>query len=313
MVALNTLIPLLALITLGAALRRWNFAPPSFFREANRLLYWIALPALLFYQTAEATIQGGAALRVFLTLLAGMAASIVLGYLVAFWLRLPRTSVGAFVQGAYRSNLAYVGLPVVLLALAAAPGHPMAGSDSLAVLSVAFLIPIYNLIAVIVLLAGRPVTPDAGHTVKRMLTAMLTNPLVISCAAGLLFMIFGWKLPPVVRQTCVTLGQMSTGLALLSIGASLTLVSLRPRIVPAGASSLIKVAAGPVAGYLVARWLGLSPVELRVALIYLACPTAAASYVMAQQLGSDDRLTASIIVVSTFLAFPALAISLAIT
>jgi hypothetical protein len=30
-----------------------------------------------------------------------------------------------------------------------------------------------------------------------------------------------------------------------------------------------------VAGYLVARWLGLSPVELRVALIYLACPTAA--------------------------------------
>ena len=131
MLVLNTLVPLLALITLGAALRRWNFAPPSFFREANRLLYWIALPALLFYQTAEATIQGGAALRVFLTLLAGMAASIALGYLVAFWLRLPRTSVGAFVQGAYRSNLAYVGLPVVLLALAAAPGHPMAGSDSL--------------------------------------------------------------------------------------------------------------------------------------------------------------------------------------
>jgi predicted permease len=313
MFVLNTLLPVLALIALGATLRRWNFGPPTFFREANRLLYWIALPALLFYQTAEATIQGGAALRVFLTLLAGMAASIGLGYLMALLLRLPRTSVGAFVQGAYRSNLAYVGLPVVLLSLAAAPGHSLTDSNSLAVLSVAFLVPIYNLIAVIVLLTGRPVTADMGYTAKRMLTAMLTNPLVISCAAGLLFIIFDWKLPPVIRQTCVTLGQMSTGLALLSIGASLTFVSLRPRIVPAGASSLIKVAAGPMVGYLVARWLGLSPVELRVALIYLACPTAAASYVMAQQLGSDDKLAGSIIIVSTLLAVPALAISLLVT
>ena len=64
MVVVNTLVPLLALITLGAALRRWNFAQPGFFRETNRLLYWIAMPALLFYQTAEATIQPGAALRV---------------------------------------------------------------------------------------------------------------------------------------------------------------------------------------------------------------------------------------------------------
>jgi predicted permease len=313
MLVLNTLVPLLALITLGSALRRWNFAPPSFFREANRLLYWIAMPALLFYQTAEATIQAGAALRVFLTLLAGMAASIGIGYLVALLLRLPRMSVGAFVQGAYRSNLAYVGLPVVLLSLAASRGQPISDGDSLAVLSIAFLIPVYNLTAVVVLLAGRPVEPEAGRAAHQMVRAMATNPLVLSCAAGLLFLVFDWKLPPVVRQTCATLGQMGTPLALLSIGASLTFASLRYRLVPTSVASLLKVAVGPMIGYLVARWLGLSPMELRVALIFLACPTAAASYVMAQQLGSDDRLAGSIIVISTILSFPALALSLAIT
>ena len=313
MLVLNTLVPLLALITLGAALRHWNFAPPSFFREANRLLYWIAMPALLFYQTAEATIQPGAALRVFLTLLAGMVVSIILGYLVALLLRLPRVSVGAFVQGAYRSNLAYVGLPVVLLSLAASHGQPMFGGDSLAVLSIAFLIPVYNLTAVVVLLAGRPVEPGASRTARQMLRAMVTNPLVLSCAAGLLFVVFGWKLPPVIRQTCATLGQMGTPLALLSIGASLSFASLRYQIVPTSAASLIKVAAGPVVGYLVARWLGLSPMETRVALIFLACPTAAASYVMAQQLGSDDKLAGSIIVFSTILSFPVLALSLWVT
>ena len=242
-----------------------------------------------------------------------MVASIGIGYLVALLLRLPRVSVGAFVQGAYRSNLAYVGLPVVLLSLAASRGQPMSGGDSLAVLSIAFLIPVYNLTAVVVLLAGRPVEPGAGRAARQMLRAMVTNPLVLSCVAGLIFVAFGWKLPPVVRQTFATLGQMGTPLALLSIGATLTFASLRYQLVPTSAASFIKVAVGPVIGYLVARWLGLSLMELRVALIFLACPTAAASYVMAQQLGSDDKLAGSIIVVSTILSFPALALSLWVT
>jgi malate permease and related proteins len=313
MYVLNTLVPLLAIVVLGAVLRQAGFAPASLFRETNRLLYWIALPALLFYQTAEATIKGDSALRVFAVLLAAMFCCMALAYLVARMLRLPPFATGAFVQGAYRGNLAYVGLPVVLLALAAPNGQPLPGISALAVLSVAFLTPINNLTAVVVLLAGRREETGAGHTVRRMLVAMLTNPLVLSCAAGLLFVVCGWKLPPVVRQTCATLGQMATALALLGIGAALTFASLRHRIVPASASSLIKVAAGPLIGYFVARWIGLSPAELRVAMIYLACPTASASYVMAQQLGADEKLAGSIIVVSTLLAVPALAISLLVT
>ncbi len=312
MYVVNTLGPLLALIALGAALRRWRFASPSFFREINRLLYWIALPALLFYQTAEATIQGDAALRVFLVLLAGMVVCIGLGYLVAWLLHLPRIAVGAFVQGAYRGNLAYVGLPVILLALAAPGGQPAPGINSLAVLSLAFLIPIYNLVAVVVLLAGRSAEPRSGQTVRRMLLAMATNPLILACAAGLLFVLLKWKLPPMIRQTCVALGQMSTPLALLGIGATLTAVSLRDKLIPASAASLIKVVAAPVAGYLVGSWMGVAPTELRIALIFLATPTAAASYVMAEQLGSDEKLAGAIIVLSAILCVPALAASLMI-
>jgi predicted permease len=313
MYVLNTLVPLLAIVVLGAVLRQTGFAPASMFRETNRLLYWVALPALLFYQTAEATLKGDSARRVFIVLLVGLFGCLLLGYLVARMLRLPPSEAGAFVQGTYRGNLAYVGLPVVLLALAAPNGQAAPEINALAVLSVAFLIPIYNLTSVVVLLAGRREGADTAHTVRKMLVAMITNPLVLSCGAGLLFAVFGWKLPPMVRQTCATLGQMSTALALLGIGAALTFASVRHRIGAASASSLIKVAASPLIGYLVARWMGLSPAELRVAMIYLACPTAAASYVMAQQLGADDKLAGSIIVVSTLLAVPALAVSLIIT
>lgn len=311
MYVVNTLGPLLALIALGAALRGWRFATPGFFREINRLLYWIALPALLFYQTAEATIQGEAALRVILVLVAVTGVCIGLGYLAARLIRLPGSAVGAFIQGAYRGNLAYVGLPVVLLALAAPNGQPAPGDSSLAVLSLAFLIPIYNLIAVIVLLASRPAEPRSAQPARRMLLAIVTNPLILACLAGLIFVLFRWKLPPVVRQTCVALGQMSTPLALLGVGATLTLVSLRDKLIPAAAATLIKVVAAPVAGYLVGLRMGLTPAELRVALILLATPTATASYVMAEQLGSDEKLAGAIIVLSTLLCMPALAASLA--
>ena len=125
---------------------------------------------------------------------------------------------------------------------------------------------------------------------------MVTNPLVLSCVAGLLFALLPWQLPCDRAPNLSTVGQMSTPLALFGIGASLTLTTLRHNLRLASYASLVKVGLSPLAGYLLAKALGLGPVELRIALIYLACPAAAASYVMAEQLGSDEKLAASVIV-----------------
>jgi len=62
---LNILAPIFLIIVLGALLRVTRFAPPELFRGANRLVYWVAMPCALFYQTAEARIEGGAGFRVF--------------------------------------------------------------------------------------------------------------------------------------------------------------------------------------------------------------------------------------------------------
>ncbi len=108
------------------------------------------------------------------------------------------------------------------------------------------------------------------------------------------------------------MGQLATPLALLGIGASLTLTALRSRLVPAAAATMVKLAIAPLMGYLVGTRLGLSPVELRIALIYLASPSALAGYIMAQELGADDKLAASIVVLSTICSIPALAAALVV-
>ena len=50
-----------------------------------------------------------------------------------------------------------------------------------------------------------------------------------------------------------------------------------------------------------------------IVLLYLACPAAVTSYVMADQMGADKDLAGAIVVLSTFYAFPAMAVVLLLT
>ena len=310
----NILLPVFAVIALGAILRYSGFASIKVFQQTNRLVYWIGIPAYLFYKTADSKLQGDAAVRVFAVLFGGMAGAILLGYLFARSLRLQADSASAFVHGAFRSNLVYVGLPVVFLALAARGYEQMAELQAVAVISIALLVPIYNIAAVFILVGGHGGGRDQlRQRLRELAMRLATNPLILSCVAGLIVLGFGWKLPQPIRQTCETLGDMTTPLALLGIGAALTFKTLRSYWIRSTLSAGIKVVAAPLIGLLLARWLALSTAELRMALIFLACPSATVTYIMAQQMGSDDGLAANIVVLSTLLALPSLAVVLTLT
>jgi hypothetical protein len=310
MYVLNTLAPLFLIVALGTALRRGGFCGPAFYQGLNRLVYWVALPCMMFEKTAQAAVPGGAATRVFLALLVTTALAVLLAFVVARLAGVERRSVGAFVQGAYRGNLFYVGLPVVLFAVAE---QGDAVSEALAVVAIAPMVPVYNITAVVVLLSTRP-PHHAGQQsrLRPLVFNVLTNPLVLSCVAGISYRATGWPLPVVARRTLGTVGNMALPLALLGIGAALTLRALRSGLAHSAGASLVKVAAAPVLGYLVCAQLGLSGPLLRMVLLYLACPTAVASFVMAEQLGGDAELASNIVVVSTLLSFPAFIVVLLI-
>jgi predicted permease len=309
----NVLLPLFTVMALGAVLRHNRFASPQLFRETNRLVYWVGLPALLFYTTAESQPLGGSALKVFAVLLGAMLLTIVLGYVSSFVLRLSPRTTSAFVQGSYRSNLAYVGLPIVLLSVASYGGDQTSALEATGVISIALLMPIYNLAAVFVLLAGREGgLREAPRRLREFLLRVATNPLILSCIGGLAVMTLGWKLPRPLRETLVIVGDMTTPLAILGIGASMSFVALRAHARNATVAAILKTLASPLIGLALAALLGLTSPETSMALILLACPTAAASYVMAQQLGSDDELAANVIMMSTVFAVPALAAIMAL-
>jgi len=313
MLVVNTIAPIALVVLLGAVLRRSGFASEGLFKGTNRLVFWVGLPCLLFHKTAQPITHGDAAMRIFLTLLLGTAVCVVAGYVVCLALRVPRRSAGAFVQGAYRGNLAYLGLPVVFYALAGVDGGAPAGMNGVAVLAIAPLIPIYNAVAVLVLLIGRDHGGAPMHRrVRAMLFSVATNPLLLACVAGILYSLGGWKLPVVVERTAEAVGQMALPLALLGIGAALSFRELRGRWLFASASTVIKVAVAPLAGYLIGTALGLSSTEILVAMLFLGCPTAVVSWVMAEQLDADHHLAAGVVVLATLLSMITLAVILAV-
>jgi len=259
----NSLAPVFLIVALGAGLRRWRFLSDDVLRGMNRLAYWVGLPCLLFSKLAGTTYAGGAAGWLFLLVLIGMAGCIVVGLAVAMVLRMPAGQIGAFVHTAFRGNLAYVGLPVVVYAFASAGGDAGARSaETTAILALGPIVPVYNVVAIAVLLIGRG--RFTLRSVGRMLFEVATNPLLLACAAGVAFSTTGWPMPRAVGRTIATAGQFALPLALLCVGGALAGARLRRRAAYSLVAAVIKVAVGPAVGYAAARML-VSVVSLAIA------------------------------------------------
>jgi len=297
---INTLAPVFAVIALGAILRRTGFFSADFVTGLNRLTYWFAIPCLLFYKIAATTYNFQIAGRIFIVVITGMAIALITAYVLAFFMKLKSHSVGAFAQGAYRGNLVYIGLPVIIYSFANSAESNSAGMETIAILVLSLIVPIYNIAAVVILLAGQ-------HKINRRLPArvirqIITNPLLLACVAGLLYSLIFPKLPITLERTFSTVGQIALPMALLCIGATLIESKIKDSCLAAFTSSIIKIALCPLAGFFVANLMGLGTGETRIALIMLACPTAITSYVMADQMGGDGDLAAAIVVVSSILS-----------
>ncbi len=290
--------PIVLLIVLGAVLARLRFLGAAFAADLNKLAFWVALPALVFRAAATASAPADRTLALF-GLMAGATVVIcLLGYVVAALAGVVPTARGTFAQAAFRGNLALVGVPVLSF------GAP-ADLVSKAVVLMTALMVFYNFLAVIVLHGGR-------GSLREVAVSIAGNPLLLAGLLGLGWGAAGWPLPTIADRTLAALGAAAVPIALLCIGGSLIATPIRGGFV-ALLAAMLKVAVLPLGVFLTVRWLGFSAEESRVAVVFAACPTAAASYVMAAKMGGDEALASSAVALSTLCAAPAIALALWVT
>jgi predicted permease len=305
----NILAPIFLVIALGWALTRTEFLSTRALQDVNRLVYWVGLPSALFYRIAGASPQVEAVGGLLFVGTAATVLAIVAAAVAARLLRMPAGSHGTFIQGVFRGNLTFIGLPIVLYAFSG--GGSSGNAEGSALLAFGPMVVLYNVLAVVVLLVAGGV--GARAMFRSVGYGLLTNPILIACAAGLVFALAEASLPALIERTLAAIGQMALPLALICIGGTLHTTRLRGSLGWAFIGSVMKVALVPLIGLVLAWWVGLSEDHTRIVLILLACPTASVSYVLVRQLQGDEALASSMIVISNLLVVPAMAVVLAIT
>jgi len=286
-----TIIPIFSLVALGSIARHRGFLPETFMGPANRLVYYLAIPAMIFRAISKASLT-----QQFNAVVLGLTLAAIIGLFAACWaasrlLRLPATVRGTFIQSSFHGNLGYIGLAVAFYYL---------GGDGLARASIlaAFVMILQNLLAVVVLQSHRP-NKVAGGRWRAFIGKIAANPVIGSAFAAILFSVTGLPMPMVLDRSLQILSGLALPMALLIIGGSLSMNLMHRRLTAVAGACFLKLMLLPALGLGLFHAAGQAPADYLPAIILLASPTATIAYVMAREMEGDAEFAVAAISATT--------------
>lgn len=295
--SLNATMPIFLLMLLGIFFRKIGFMNESFTSQMNRFVFRIALPVLLFKDLAEqdfaAAWDGGFVLFCFCV----TCISIALVSLISRAAVKDRAERGEFIQAAYRSSAALLGIAFI---------HNIYGEESTAMgpLMILGSVPLYNIAAVTVLvLTAEEGEKESGRDSRRLLLRtvknVLTNPLILGILVGFLWSLLRIPQPQIMKSVVSSVGALATPLGLMAMGASFDLGKAKKSAGPALLAAFIKLF-GLAALFLpLAVKLGFRNEQLIAILVMLGSSTTVSSFVMARNMGHEGTLTSSAVMLTT--------------
>ncbi|MDX1552205.1 MAG: AEC family transporter [Marinobacter sp.] len=288
---LETTLPVFAMVFIGLGLRRLGWIDATFINTASALVFRATLPTLVFLSIVRADLDAtlNPALLGFFVI--ATVASFLLCWLWALR-AVPLADRGVYVQGAFRGNCGIVGL-----ALAAS----LYGEYGLSAggLLLGVVIVSYNALSVVVLTTYQP---GQSASWGRILGDIIRNPLILAVVIAVPFAWSGLSLPTWMMTSGDYFASLTLPLALMCIGGTLSLSSMRNDRKLAISASVMKMVTLPVLCTLTAWLAGFEGRELGLMFLFFASPTAAASFVMVKALGGNDRLAANIVALTTLMA-----------
>lgn len=299
--------PIFLLVALGVALQRGGFFKAGVVAGLNALCYWVALPALIVGSLSRGGPGAGSGWAVWSGQLLGImvAATLAvaaLGWLAAGWCGVAWRARGTFAQAFFRGNLAFVGLPILLKAPGVEPTRVL--------LLLAPMMVVYNVVAVLLLVTSRH---GVGRAIlKPLVQEWLKNPIIWASVLGGAAYGFGWVAPEPLGETVALVGRMAVPLALLTIGAVLGSLRTGRWCGSAWAAMAGKALVSPAVAWAAAALCGVQGADRLVLLVAMACPTAVASYTMAEAMGGDSEMAAQTVVGSTAMSAVVLSVILAL-
>lgn len=293
--SLNATVPIFLLMVLGFVLRKLGLIDDVFASKMNKFVFLVPLPVLLFEDLSTVDFSQVWNLKFVLFCFAVTLICIIIAALVSFLWR-DKSIQGEFIQASYRSSAALLGIAFI---------QNIYGDAGMAPLMIIGSVPLYNIMAVVVLSFFKPERKKLDKEVwMATLKGIVTNPIILGIAAGLAWSAFKLPVPPVLEKTVSDIGATATPLGLMAMGASFDLKKAFGKAKPAVAASVMKLVLFAALFLPLAVWMGFRKEELVAILVMLSSATTVSCYVMARNMGHEGVLTSSVVMLTTlFSAF----------
>jgi malonate transporter and related proteins len=292
------LFPDFSLILIGYLICRFTALNRTVWEQVESLVFYFLFPVLLFHSIVRSPLDLGAESPLIGAALALVAMSVLLAYALAWLPGVDARTHASTAQVAFRFN------SFIALALA----DKLGGAQGLLLIAIIIgvCVPLCNIGAI---------WPMAKQSGAGFVRSLLTNPLVIGTAGGLLANVLGFSVPQWLEPTVTRIGQASLAMGLMACGAGMlwgrTFSS--PALRRAGAGALlIRHLAMPLLAWVMVQLFKLSPAQATALYIYSALPTASSCYVLATKMGYDGVPVAGLVTVSTLLGVLSLPLALGV-
>ena len=291
--SLNVTLPIFIIIVVGGFLKHVGLLTEGFTTVADKFVFKVALPVQLFQDIAamdiRADFSGKFVVFCMIATTCMFAATWILG---AVFLK-DKSMVGAFAQAAARGSAAILGIAFV---------ENIYGDSGMTPMMIVAAVPLFNIYSVIILTVTSSEGKFNGALVKKLLVGVVTNPIILGIAAGMVWSLLRLPMPVILSKSVHSIASTATPLALLVLGATFKGREALQKIGPTIAAAFLKLVAIPAAIFPFAIHMGFRGSELVAIMIMLASPTTVTCYIMAKNMGGDDTLSASVVMTATLLS-----------
>ncbi|MGN1277157.1 MAG: AEC family transporter [Floccifex sp.] len=287
--SLNATLPVFLLMILGIVFRKLNIVSQSFAKQLNSFVFLIPLPVMVFKNLATIYIQTSWNTKFVLFCFGVTLLSILISFLISILLK--EENKGEFIQVSYRSSAALLGMALI---------QNIYGDSIMGPLMIIGSVPLYNIVAVIVLSFFKPgVHSIDQQLIKKTCFGILKNPIIIGILIGILYSFFRLPYPPVLSKTIDYISALASPLGLIAMGASFNFEKAKGSLKSAVIASFMKLFGFCILFIPLAIHFGFVQDQMVAILIMLGSASTVTCYVMAKNMGHEGTLSSTVVMLTT--------------
>ena len=287
--------PIFLTMMLGYAFRKWHIMDGSFVDKMNSFVFKVALPVLVFQDLATVDFFEAWDWKFVVFCFLATLISITAVTLLSFLLK-DKSLQGEFIQASYRSSAAILGIAII---------QNLYGNAGMAPLMIIASVPLYNVMAVVILSIFKPGQGKLnGVVLKRTLKGIITNPIILGIAAGTLWSLLRLPFPNILDSTVGNLAKTATPLGLMAMGGSLRFGKAFSRLKASVACTFMKLVGYEALFLPLAIRCGFTQDKLVSIIIMLGSASTVTCFVMAKNMDHEGSFSSGVVLLTTvFSAF----------